>query len=130
MRENKRVTRYYHANTTTRESSIIGSIKSCNSRLIILTAILKHNICTFRQIVEWTGRAPSTVLWHIQRLEREKIIVVQKRCGGQYKRKHVLYTLKDTEYTAYILSKFKSLSHTYTKNDNIECLHPQLFQWN
>ena len=128
VRENKRVTRYYHTNTTTKESSIIGSIRSCNTRRIILSAILKHNICTFRQIVELTSRAPSTVLWHIRRLERANIIAVQKRNGGQYNRKHLLYELNDMESTASILSKFRLLSHMDTKN-NIECFHPQLVQW-
>jgi DNA-binding transcriptional ArsR family regulator len=128
VRENKRVTRYYHTNTTTKESSIIGSIRSCNTRRIILSAILKHTICTFRQIVELTSRAPSTVLWHIRRLERANIIAVQKRNGGQYNRKHLLYELNDMESTASILSKFRLLSHMDTKN-SIERFRPQLVQW-
>ena len=78
--------------------------------------------------MELTSRAPSTVLWHIQKLERANIIAVQKRSGGQYNRKHLLYKLNDMESTASILSKFRLLSHMDTKN-NIECSHPQLVQW-
>lgn len=93
-RENRRITRYFSVYVSAEEASFVGYFRNCSTRQIILTSILKHNNgCSFKELVQYTNKAPSTVLWHLKRLKRSKIISIQKN-----RQKHFLYVLNDTEF--------------------------------
>ena len=99
-RHQRRMTRYYAVNVPIEESEVIGYIRSDTTRQIILF-ILKHDLCTFNEIVEYTKKAPSTVSWHLKRLRNARIIlsIIQKE--------YHLYRVINRELVADVLYKYK-----------------------
>jgi DNA-binding transcriptional ArsR family regulator len=57
-------------------------------------------MCTFSEIVEHTGKAPSTVSAHLKRLKEAGIINVRY---GEYQ----LYSLANRDLVAEVLSKYR-----------------------
>jgi DNA-binding transcriptional ArsR family regulator len=57
-------------------------------------------LCTFSEIVEYTGRAPSTISLHLKRLREGGIVMTRY---GEYR----LYKLADRELVANVLSKYR-----------------------
>jgi DNA-binding transcriptional ArsR family regulator len=57
-------------------------------------------LCTFSEIVEHTGRAPSTISLHLKRLREGGIVITRY---GEYR----LYRLADRELVADVLSKYR-----------------------
>jgi DNA-binding transcriptional ArsR family regulator len=66
----------------------------------ILIFILEHDMCTFQEIVEHTGKAPSTISTHLKRLKEARIISVRR---GEYLQ---LYQVVRGELVAEVLSKY------------------------
>jgi predicted transcriptional regulator len=94
-----RMTRYYPADISFEAASIIGLLKTNTTRHIILF-ILKHDLCSFNEIVEYVKKAPSTVSWHLKRLRDIGIISVHNR-------EYLLYRAKNKTVLVEILSKYK-----------------------
>jgi DNA-binding transcriptional ArsR family regulator len=93
-----RITRYYPVNVSDKESSI-------------LLFILEHELCTFNEIVDHTGKAPSTVSSHLKRLRGAGIVLVRH---GEY---HQLYRVAEGDLIVEVLSKY-SASFTDKVVDN------------
>lgn len=94
-----RVTRYYPANISDNHSSILKYIRHEPIREILIF-ILEHDMCTFQEIVEHTGKAPSTISTHLKRLKEARIISVRR---GEYLH---LYQVVKGELVAEVLSKY------------------------
>jgi DNA-binding transcriptional ArsR family regulator len=88
MRENRRVTRYFSVYASTEEISFMACFRNCNTRQIILKSLLKcTNGCSFRELVHYTNKSPSTVFWHLKKLKEAKIISSRKNT----QRRHFVY---------------------------------------
>jgi DNA-binding transcriptional ArsR family regulator len=105
-----RITRYYPVNVSDKESSILKFVRHEPIRQILLF-ILEHDMCTFNEIVDHTGKAPSTVSSHIKRLRGAGIVLVRH---GEY---HQLYRVVERDLIAEVLSKY-SASFTDKVVDN------------
>ncbi|HEY7735073.1 MAG TPA: winged helix-turn-helix transcriptional regulator [Nitrososphaera sp.] len=95
-----RMTRYYPLSISDDESAVLKYIRHEPIRKILLF-IFDHELCTFSEIVEYTGKAPSTISLHLKRLKEGGIVIVRH---GEYR----LYRLADRELVADVLSKYKS----------------------
>ena len=95
-----RITRYYPVNVSEKESAILKYVRHEPIRQIVLF-ILEHDMPTFNEIVDHTGKAPSTVSSHLKRLKEAGIISVR------YGECH-LYRLVDRDLVAEVLSKYKA----------------------
>lgn len=93
------MTRYYPLSVSDDESAVLKYIRHEPVRKILLF-IFDHELCTFSEIVEYTGKAPSTISLHLKRLKEDGIIVVRY---GEYH----LYRLADRELVANVLSKYR-----------------------
>lgn len=94
-----RTTRYYPLCVSDKESAILKFVRHEPIRQILLF-ILEHDMCTFNEIVDHTGKAPSTVSSHIKRLREASIVLVRH---GEY---HQLYRVVERELIAEVLSKY------------------------
>jgi DNA-binding transcriptional ArsR family regulator len=94
-----RVTRYYPVNVSDKESSILKFVRHEPIRQILLF-ILEHDMCTFNEIVDHTGKAPSTVSSHLKRLRGAGIVLVRH---GEY---HQLYRVAEGDLIVEVLSKY------------------------
>jgi predicted transcriptional regulator len=99
-RHNKRVTRYYIVNIPKEESDIIGCFRNIVTRKIVIF-VLRHDLCTFNEIVYHINKAPSTVSWHLKRLRGAGILSII------YGENHQFYTVADKGIIANILYKYK-----------------------
>ena len=95
-----RITRYYPVNISEKESAILKYVRHEPIRQIVLF-ILEHDMPTFNEIVDHTGKAPSTVSSHLKRLKEAGIVSVR------YGECH-LYRLVDRDLVAEVLSKYKA----------------------
>jgi predicted transcriptional regulator len=95
-----RITRYYPVNVSEKESAILKYIRHEPIRQIVLF-ILEHEMSTFNEIVDHTGKAPSTVSSHLKRLKEAGIVSVR------YGECH-LYRLVERDVVAEVLSKYKA----------------------
>ena len=66
----------------------------------ILLFILENEMCTFNEIVDHTGKAPSTVSSHLKRLKEAGIVSV--RYGEYYQ----LYWVVEGDLVAEVFSKY------------------------
>src|SRR5690348_9137892 len=98
QREN-RTTRYYSTNIPTRESDILRQLKNNVSREII-KFIIGHNLCTFNELVEHSGKASSTVSWYLKRLREAGIISVRNT-------EYQLYYIENAELVSEVLDKYR-----------------------
>jgi DNA-binding transcriptional ArsR family regulator len=94
-----RVTRYYPISVSDKESAILKFVRHEPIRQILLF-ILEHGMCTFNEIVDHTGKAPSTVSSHLKRLREAGIVLVRH---GEY---HQLYRVIEKDLIAEVLSKY------------------------
>ena len=101
QREN-RTTRYYSTNIPTRESDILRQLKNNVSRQII-KFIIGHNLCTFNELVEHSGKASSTVSWYLKRLREAGIISVNISVNTEYQ----LYYIENAELVSEVLDKYR-----------------------
>ena len=94
-----RITRYYPVNVSDKESAILKFVRHEPIRQILLF-ILEHDMCTFNEIVDHTGKAPSTVSSHLKRLRGSGIVLLRH---GEY---HQLYRVTERDLIAEVLSKY------------------------
>jgi predicted transcriptional regulator len=97
---NNRVTRYFVVNIPKKDSDIIGYIRSKVIRNIVYF-VLRNDLCTFNEIVEHIGKAPSTISWHVKRLKEAGILSMN--LGND----HFLYSIADKEMISRILLKYE-----------------------
>jgi DNA-binding transcriptional ArsR family regulator len=94
-----RVTRYYPLSVSDKESAILKFVRHEPIRQILLF-ILEHDMCAFNEIVDHTGKAPSTVSSHLKRLRQGGVVLVRH---GEY---HQLYRVVERDLVAEVLSKY------------------------
>jgi predicted transcriptional regulator len=94
-----RLTRYYPVGVSDRESAILKFVRHEPTREILLF-ILENETCTFNEIVDRTGKAPSTVSSHLKRLREAGIVSV--RYGEHYQ----LYCIVEGDIVAEVFSKY------------------------
>jgi predicted transcriptional regulator len=94
-----RITRYYPVGVSDKESAILKFVRHEPTREILLF-ILEHDMCTFNEIADHMGKAPSTVSSHLKRLKEARIISVRH---GEY---HQLYCIVEKDLLAEVLSKY------------------------
>jgi predicted transcriptional regulator len=70
---NKRVTRYFTVNIPKEDSNIICCFKSKVIRNIVFF-VTNNDLCTFTEIVDHIGKAPSTISWHVKKLREAGIL--------------------------------------------------------
>ena len=97
---NNRVTRYFVVDIPKKDSDIIGCFRSKVIRNIVYF-VLKNEFCTFNEIVDHIGKAPSTIFWHIKRLREAGIL------DTNYGNDHFLYGITDKEMISRILLEYK-----------------------
>jgi DNA-binding transcriptional ArsR family regulator len=94
-----RITRYYPVNVSDKESAILKFVRHEPIRQILLF-ILEHDMCTFNEIADHTGKASSTVSSHIKRLRGAGIVLVR------HGENHQLYRVAERDLIAEVLSKY------------------------
>jgi len=94
-----RITRYYPVNVSDKESAILKFVRREPIRQILLF-ILEHDMCTFNEIVDHTGKAPSTVSSHLKRLREAGIVLIRH---GEYRQ---LYRIVENDLIGEVLSKY------------------------
>lgn len=99
-RRKNKITRYYLTGVPDGDTYLIGQMKNKVSRQLILF-ILEHDQCTFGEIVEDSGKAPSTISWHLNRLRDAGIISVSLGDRSQH------YTIVDSREVKKILVIYK-----------------------
>lgn len=98
-RDENRVTRYYPKAIKTKEFHVIAYIRNNTTRQII-ELLLKQGRSTFKDIVKYTNKVPSTVSWHLKRLANVKIISVS------HNKLHV-YKIRNKEQVCKIVAKYR-----------------------
>jgi DNA-binding transcriptional ArsR family regulator len=63
--------------------------------------VLKNECCTFNEIVDHVGKAPSTISWHIKKLREVGIL------GVIYGSDRLLYSVTDKAIVDKVLLKYK-----------------------
>lgn len=91
-----RMTRFYTINIPTEEFDAIRSLKHPTARQII-KFLLENESCGFKELVEHTKKAPSTISWNLKRLADSGLILVQ----------HGEYRLADSVMIRDVMSKYK-----------------------
>ena len=100
-REGIKMTRYYPKNIKTKEFHVIAYTRNSTARQII-QLLLKQGHSTFKDIVKHTNKVPSTISWHLKRLENGKIISVS------HKKFHV-YRIRNKEKVGEIVAKYTNI---------------------
>jgi predicted transcriptional regulator len=96
-----RQTRFFPLTFSDKESAIVKHLRSKPDRQIILI-LLEHQKCSFRDLIKYTGKAQSTISEHLKNLRESGLVSVRH---GEY---CSLYSLKDNEIVAELISKYKS----------------------
>ena len=65
--------RYFPRDFSSKNKKLMGLLRQKSIRKILLF-ILSNNNCNHEQIVEFAKLSPSTVSWHLKKLEKDKII--------------------------------------------------------
>ena len=94
-----RLTRYYPVGVSDKESAILKFVRH-EPTWEILLFILENEMCTFNEIVDHTGKAPSTVSSHLKRLREACIVSV--KYGEHYQ----LYCIVEGDLVAEVFSKY------------------------
>ncbi len=113
-RRQARVTRYYPVNVPENESQVLGYIRHEPIREIV-SFVLSQDMCTFSEIVQHTGKAPSTISAHLKRLKDAGILSVRY---GEYH----LYSLTNKDLVADVLSKYRQSFADKVVDNYIEML--------
>lgn len=95
----KKTTRYYPNNISETESAMLSYLRHPPLKEIILF-ILENPYCTFSDIVNYTGKAISTISSHLGCLKREEIICTRRSGEG------FLYSLANPEQVSDVTSKY------------------------
>jgi predicted transcriptional regulator len=96
----RKITRYYPNNISENESTILSCLRHPPLREIILF-ILENRQCNISEIMNYTGKAISTISLHLSYLKHEGIISTRR--NGQI----LLYRLANPELVADVATKYK-----------------------
>ncbi|NWG37383.1 winged helix-turn-helix transcriptional regulator [Nitrososphaera sp.] len=107
-------TRYYPLNVPEGESHVLGFVRHGPVREII-SFILANDSCTFAELVDHTGKAPSTVSSHLKRLKEAGIVRVRY---GEYQ----LYSLANRDLVADVLAKYRATYADRVVDNYVEML--------
>jgi len=99
-RRRNKITRYYLTGVPDEDTDLIGQMRNKMTRQLVLF-ILEHDRCTFGEIVENSGKAPSTISWHLNRLRDSGIISMSLGERTQH------YTIVDSREVKKILVIYK-----------------------
>jgi len=99
-KKNNKNNRYYIVNIQKEEAKIIGYVRNSVNRNII-KYILDNELCTFSEIRDHIKKAPSTISWHLKRLNIAGVILIIQGVDSN------LYRISDSERVAKILHKYK-----------------------
>src|SRR5215813_8127507 len=99
-RRRNKITRYYLTGVPDEDTDLIGQMRNKMTRQLVLF-ILEHDRCTFGEIVENSGKAPSTISWHLNRLRDAGIISMSYGERTQH------YTIVDSREVKKILVMYK-----------------------
>jgi DNA-binding transcriptional ArsR family regulator len=72
-RKRNKITRYYLVGIPSEDSDIINCLRNKVTRGLIIFMIY-HVQCTFSELVESSGKAPSTISWHLKWLKKARIV--------------------------------------------------------
>jgi predicted transcriptional regulator len=97
---NKRVTRYFTVNIPKEDSDIISCFKSKVIRNIVFF-VINNDLCTFTEIVDHVGKAPSTISWHVKKLRGAGIL---RMIHGN---ERLLYSITDKTIVNRILLEYQ-----------------------
>ena len=97
---NKRVTRYFTVNIPKEDSNIISCFKSKVIRSIVFF-VINNDLCTFNEIVNHIGKAPSTISWHVKKLREAGILRIIH--GND----RILYSLTDKAIINRVLLEYQ-----------------------
>ena len=97
---NKRVTRYFTVNIPKEDSDIISCFRSKVIRNIVFF-LINNDLCTFNEIVDHVGKAPSTISWHVKKLREAGIL---RMIHGN---DHLLYSITDRTIVNRILFEYQ-----------------------
>jgi predicted transcriptional regulator len=95
------VTRFYPTSMSEYDRSIIGRLRQRTARQIVLF-LLQNESITFNDIVAHVKYAPSTVSWHLKKLQ-EIGLIQAKRSNG-----HILYKVNQRDEIVRLLSEYKT----------------------
>ena len=70
--------RYFPVGLASLDAKLLGLLRQTSIRKIVLF-ILTHKNCNHEQIVEAVQLSPSTITWHLKKLEANGIIVSRKK---------------------------------------------------
>jgi predicted transcriptional regulator len=96
----RRITRYYPNNVSEIESAILSYLRHQPLKEIILF-ILEKPQCNISDIVNYTGKAISTISLHLRYLQEEGIVSTKR--SGQI----LLYRLANSELVTDVAPKYK-----------------------
>jgi predicted transcriptional regulator len=99
-RYNRRSTRFYPLSIPTKQLRVMEYIRRRTAGQIVLF-LSQHDSPTFKDIVQFTEKASSTVSWHLSRLRQGGIISVTMGT-------HRVYRLKNRDLVIRIMKKIKS----------------------
>jgi len=108
----RRITRYYPNNISEIESSILSYLRHPPLKEIILF-ILENHQCNISDIVNYTGKAISTISLHLGYLKQEGIIIPTRRNGQVF-----LYRLANPDLVAEVASKYNMMKIIDKSIDN------------
>ena len=92
--------RHFPLDMEAEEARIMGHIRNKSSRQIVLF-VMRHNLCTFGEILEYMEKAPSTISWHLKRLVETDLISI---IHGQELQ---LYKISNIKLVSSVLSRYK-----------------------
>lgn len=93
----RKSTRYYPLNTTAKESCLMEYVRRTTTRKILLF-LLKHDQCTFNDIMQHTKKVRSTISWHLSWLRKARIISVKSGV-------HQTYRLRNKDLVEILINK-------------------------
>jgi len=99
-RYNRKSTRFYPLSTPTKELRVIDYI-SRRTPIQIVMFLSQHDSRTFKDIVQFTKKARSTLSWHLSRLGQGGIISVTVG-------RNRVYRLKNRDLVIRVMKKIKS----------------------
>ncbi|MFZ0513655.1 MAG: winged helix-turn-helix transcriptional regulator [Candidatus Nitrosopolaris sp.] len=99
-RHDGRRARYYPICIPADESQILGYIRNNIARQIVIF-MLKHDLCTFNEILEHIKKAASTASWHLKRLSDAGLISIT------YGQEYQLYRVANSKLVKEVLYKYE-----------------------
>ena len=94
------MTRYFVSNVSKLDYNIIGYFRSSVTRNMMIF-LLQNELCTFNEIVDHVGKAPSTISWHVKKLRGAGLL------GITYGDNRFLYKVTNRDAIINALLKYK-----------------------